>query len=729
MAVAPCFDELFSNLIKELKGLDKIKEVSSHFGPQQSLEDMFSYIWDLEEAHHCLKPTILNSGKSDTEAERLRTEGNKYYRRKCLDKALELYNMSIMFAPHPRFTAVNGDSLDPCHEILSNVKSKDIAEGIDRSSDDTYGSLALGYANRSAVLLELGQYEKCIKDIDMAFRYGYPKMLHSKLAERKAKCLIAQNKGTEAEELLKSSLEALDALSLDETKSKASRDSLYQLLHQCQQDERSDRSSKEARCTDGPSKLSYVTREKLLFCYKTPKPPELPHPNSAIPSLSSAVKLAFSPAQGRYLMADRDIKPGEVLVVEEGYSRVLHLDSSLRTHCSGCLARCLTPLPCPSCSKVIFCSEACRLQGLVSYHARECSVLPSLAALDMGKNSVLAFRILIQTSYIHLKDTVPVFICEAIEQIPETLGFNDKGIYNSADYRSIYHLVTNKENRSVSDLFKRCTLAFTLTKLLQDSQQFFIDATGKPFTPSYEDILLIGSTLFVHMMNLPCNAHSITELQVNVSSYQSSVSQEIGCGAFGVLSLTNHSCNPAAARFSYGSVEVLRAIRFIPVGTEISDSYGEHFGINEVESRKADLMQQYYFTCSCEPCKNNWPTYLSLSSELMLKCLKCSRAINCSTGQCAKCMLDYTGSTNASLSYNWKNVDGKIKLAKASYNDAYKDIVEGISSVENRDKVCEFIEIIDKYIQLPNKLYFEAQESLKHWFDRQGSCNFVKEEL
>lgn len=167
-------------------------------------------------------------------------------------------------------------------------------------------------------------------------------------------------------------------------------------------------------------------------------------------------------------------------------------------------------------SQVIFCSNACRLHGLASYHGRECSILPALAALDMGKNSVLAYRILIQTSYIQLKDIVPVFISEAMERTPETLGLNDKGIYDSSDYRTIYHLVTNKENRSVSDLFKRCVMAFTLTKLLQESQQFFIDVTGMPFSPSYDDVLLTGCTLFVHMMNLPCNAHSITELQVNI---------------------------------------------------------------------------------------------------------------------------------------------------------------------------------------------------------------------
>ncbi|XP_069188939.1 LOW QUALITY PROTEIN: SET and MYND domain-containing protein 4 [Procambarus clarkii] len=732
MAQASCFQEMFANFIKKLKELDKVKEVSSHFSPEHSLEDMFSYLWGLDEAHTYLRPSLTDTSKSDAESERLRAEGNRFYQKKILDKALKLYNLSIMSAPHPTLSQMNRNSqADPNYDNSNNIKTLPMPEGFDKSNEDTYRSLALGYANRSAVLFELEQYEKCINDIDMALEHGYPKLLHSKLAERKAKCLISQRKETEAKQLLQSSLQALNVISLDETKTKASRDALHQLLQKCEEVGPAN-SPSEPDCTNMPSYLSSATKEKLLFTYKTPKPPELLHPNPTIPSMASAVRLAFSPMQGRYLVAERDISPGEVLVVEEGYSRVLHLDSSLRTHCSGCLARCLTPLPCPSCSKVVFCSSACRIRGLASYHGRECCTISALAALDMGKNSVLAYRLVIQTSYIYLQDTVPILLSEAWQCAPETLGFNDSGIYDSSDYRTIYHLVTNKKSRSVSDLFKRCAMALILTKLLQESRTFFVNAMGEPFVPTHNDILLTGCTLFVHMMNLPCNAHSITSLQVDVSNYHRSSSQEIGCGAFGVLSLTNHSCNPAAARSSYGSVVVLRAIRFISHGEEVTDCYGEHYGIKSAESRMATLMQQYYFHCSCDPCKYNWPTYLSLTSKLKLKCLKCSKAINCDKQECTKCKLKYNESAGNDLgtgvgSYYCTDIDKQIKQAVINYDDAYKSIIEGTNSTENFNIVCEIIKLIDKYVEQPNKVYFEAQETLKHCLDRQGSCVFKKE--
>lgn len=168
------------------------------------------------------------------------------------------------------------------------------------------------------------------------------------------------------------------------------------------------------------------------------------------------------------------------------------------------------------CFQVIFCSTACRIQALASYHGPECEILPSLTALDMGKNSVLACRMIIQTTFSQLKKLVPVYLAEAIEKGPSSLGFDDKGMYVSSDYRTVYHLVGNKEARSVSDLFKRCAMAVCLVKLLQQSSTFFVDDAGVPFTPSMEDLVLTGSTFFRHMMNLPCNAHSITEMKVSI---------------------------------------------------------------------------------------------------------------------------------------------------------------------------------------------------------------------
>ncbi|XP_063859177.1 SET and MYND domain-containing protein 4-like [Scylla paramamosain] len=485
---------------------------------------------------------------------KLRAEGNKCYQKKLLDKALELYNQSIVFAPHPEIKiekCSNGKISTTSNERQEDVVSEGQSTSCCTNKEEGYKALALGYANRSAVLYELGQYEKCICDIDYALLHGYPTILHSKLAERKAKCLIALQRINEAKSLIETSLQALDALALDEEKIKSSRANLQSL------------SQLDKKFID----IHPNTKYKLLFSFENPSPPKLAKCNPTIPSLSRSVDLAFSSTQGRYLVANKDIKPGDVIAVEDAYSKVVHLDSSLHNHCTECLARCLTPLPCPICSKI------------------------------------------------------------------------------------------------------------------------------------------------------------------NINNYQQSVTSEIGCGAYGVMSLTNHSCNPAAARFTFGATEVLKAVRFIPAGTEVTDSYGEHYCVQKEESRIASLLQQYYFKCACEPCRHHWPTYCGLQEECMLKCVSCNNSIDLIGGKCPKCNLDYSKTSRSEkfnvVTYNWTEVIVQLKRIKGEFDLAYKGVIAGNNSSENINKLCEFIEFIDRYVQQPCKLYFEAQETLKHCFDRQASSCLV----
>lgn len=291
---------MLSKLITE----DKVKSVSEHFHPTCRVEDMFSFLWGLKEAKLTLKPRIIKTEKSETKAEQLRTEGNKYFQKILLENALDLYNKSILFSPHPRIILSEHQENEICtpgngnhQDATCNTQSVDCNTKEDKESQN---SLALGYGNRSAVLFEMKKYEKCISDIDQALLNGYPKILQSKLAERKAKCLIALQKIEEAKSLIEISLQALDELLVEEDKAKVSKARLQTLLEKCQQSQEQDITSQ----SDAKSK------RRLIFSYETRSPPQLQHHNPSIPSLTKSVDLAFSSTQGRYLVANKDIKPG-----------------------------------------------------------------------------------------------------------------------------------------------------------------------------------------------------------------------------------------------------------------------------------------------------------------------------------------------------------------------------------------------------------------------------------
>ena len=63
---------------------------------------------------------------------------------------------------------------------------------------------------------------------------------------------------------------------------------------------------------------------------------------------SSIIAFSDSP---RYLTVDREVKPGEILLIEKPYSSIL-LPEFYTTHCQTCYQRVAAPMPCWSCSKV-----------------------------------------------------------------------------------------------------------------------------------------------------------------------------------------------------------------------------------------------------------------------------------------------------------------------------------------------------------------------------------------
>jgi SET and MYND domain-containing protein 4 len=247
---------------------------------------------------------------------------------------------------------------------------------------------------------------------------------------------------------------------------------------------------------------------------------------------------------------------------------------------------------------VMFCSVDCMAAAKAKFHGFECSALSSILNLDMGKMSLLAVRIVSIAGLEYLSE----FLSLARDQNEiktneqkRSLGFNPAGKYDSSDLLPIYHLISNSEMRSVSDLFKRSMMAACLVKCLGLKKQ----------------TSLIGSFLLRLLQSLPCNAHEISE---TIESDKVPINVEIGAAAYACLSLLNHSCDPNVVRHSHGDTAVLRAIKFIAKGQQILDNYGFHFAVHSRESRQMHLQSQYLFECACDACANSWPLHQNLST-------------------------------------------------------------------------------------------------------------------
>ena len=54
------------------------------------------------------------------------------------------------------------------------------------------------------------------------------------------------------------------------------------------------------------------------------------------------------------------------------------------SNCGHCFKSMKAPLPCPVCTKVLFCSYDCRAAALSTYHPYECKIMDFLIASGMS---------------------------------------------------------------------------------------------------------------------------------------------------------------------------------------------------------------------------------------------------------------------------------------------------------------------------------------------------------
>jgi tetratricopeptide (TPR) repeat protein len=215
------------------------------------------------------------------------------------------------------------------------------------TSDKSSTTIALAYANRSAILYNLNKFTECIQDIDAALKLNYPNHLKANLLRRKAKCFKILGK-TEVDEICEEAIRWLENVSLSDDKKKR----LEVKINNTSNDQ--------------------LTLERINYESQSLDLPKIiPHKN--IPSASDAIDIKYNKVKGRHLVANRDIGVGEILIIEKSYVSLLNAEN-IYTHCSHCLIRAWHNIPCDHCSFTMYCSEKCKNKAWQQYHDIECPV-------------------------------------------------------------------------------------------------------------------------------------------------------------------------------------------------------------------------------------------------------------------------------------------------------------------------------------------------------------------
>ena len=226
------YEEFLTNVMNDKELSERIPK---EFSQLQSDFERVEYILHLS-------PTIRNfeiqskfGVKNLERSNKYREEGNKLFQADQSMQSLLFYNKAIAYAPHPsleeyaRPPAPKVQSVqfseDVLKKILKNDESEDEGDekvnkllhkkSLKKKSDppkrtsSPYEPLSFCYANRSAALRKLNQYDECLMDVARAAKFGYPRNMTFKLWERKGKCYLGLKRYEQASKCLRQAVQCL----------------------------------------------------------------------------------------------------------------------------------------------------------------------------------------------------------------------------------------------------------------------------------------------------------------------------------------------------------------------------------------------------------------------------------------------------------------------------------------------------------------------------------------
>lgn len=464
-------DKVQNTLYARLFAAGKHLELTDQFRKLKTDQERIVFTLNIIREYDIV-PSATGMPKNAKESEKLREEGNKVFVKGVLNNmtcisALKLYAKSIAFAPYPS------------------------------------EQLALGYANRSAVLFQLGLYLECIQDIDRALALNYPDNLRAKLYLRKTECLMTLGNRS-AEDWLKEAQHWLDKMSLNDTNREKLATKLDVLRNKTAQTE---------LCTTNTDA-------------KAAEPAALPTAeshNDEVPYASDAVAIKYNKRHGRHVVATRDIHPGEVIAVEKPYSLMLVM-ANTQTHCSNCLRVCWANIPCNYCTYAMYCSDECRSAEWEKCHSIECAVFPAL--IEYTDYNLDLFSVRLAVLALREADSVKELrsMLKEVDEHddPRTRGFSRDGKLHSDRYTGVYSLVTNTEKRSASDLFKRSLDASFILYFLATRTVIFGAKLPEDLSAlaKNDDVTFVGGLILKHQQIIPSNMHTVCTISaMNLDTY------------------------------------------------------------------------------------------------------------------------------------------------------------------------------------------------------------------
>ncbi|XP_059490779.1 uncharacterized protein LOC132205613 isoform X2 [Neocloeon triangulifer] len=425
----------------------------------------------------------------------------------------------------------------------------------------------LAYANRSAVLLTLGYYEECISDAKIALENNYPENLAQKLQMRMAVAYKALGKEAEAKESLQVAVKLI--------KDRKLRPEVEEAVIESLRDELEDRHQKP---TVSRVRVEYVEPPKLRC-----------GPNQIDLNVSAALTV-----KDKVLIANRRINVGDVLIVEQPaiFEPCISDDSDhpFWIYCWECMKLCLNLKPCSACSWACYCSDECASVAWNIYHKSECAakkkIMETLATDDSRQIFALNFLFKVISTF-GLENCINAYLNSVGEISNETPMNLQKFL-----------------------LLENCDMAVRFARLpfCMEAINLMAESLGTSSERKWALFRFLERALQIIFGNWHI-AEDLRLFQAGDDFYFSY--DNIGCMGFGIYhSVTSmkSSCDPNVSCAHYLKTIVVKAVRPIEAGEEITTLRGIHYSTQPVQMRRNwnsfNLSKQ--FVCHCQACNENW---------------------------------------------------------------------------------------------------------------------------
>ena len=306
-----------------------ITECRDEFDQEESIEERIKIV--CSKAESLTVKNVVNREdawprKNDDLSKRNREDGNQAYQDGKYDLAILLYTEAMRYAP--------------CNPVLLEGEA-----------------LALAAANRSAAFYQQKQYIEAIEDVEVAVAAGYPHNSVYKLYIRKCKCELELGRINKAQAAFDAAVEAIEWSGLKKDVRSDLTVNLQEAFINLAKTANEEGYKEEEHCPEITRDAAYIIPDSL----------KLTSSHTKLPAASDAIKIKYEPGVGRHVVAARDILPGEVLFTENPIVSCM-LDDHVESICEVCLKYTKSPIPCPTCSDVNFCSLDCRTHALQTFH-------------------------------------------------------------------------------------------------------------------------------------------------------------------------------------------------------------------------------------------------------------------------------------------------------------------------------------------------------------------------